>query len=89
MIKIKNILYFLISSIIFSNSNYDMINNMHLKDKIAQMIMVRVRSDYYSSDNYYKKQVKKWIKNQKIGGLILYSFWISSLFFFNVLLYCL
>ena len=29
--------------------------NMNIKDKIAQMIMVRVRSDYYSSDNYYKK----------------------------------
>ena len=50
-----------------------MINNMNLKDKIAQMIMVRVRSDYYSSDNYYKKQVEKWIKNQKIGGLITFD----------------
>ena len=35
---------------------------MNLKDKIAQMIMVRVRSDYYSSDNYSKKQVDSWIK---------------------------
>jgi len=73
LIKIKKILYFLISSIIFSNSNYDMINNMDLKDKIAQMIMVRVRSDYYASDNYYKKQVDDWIINQKVGGLITFD----------------
>ena len=73
MIKKKYLLYFLVSSIIFSNSNQDMINKMNLKDKIAQMIMVRVRSDYYSSDNYYKKQVEKWIENQKIGGLITFD----------------
>ena len=73
MIKIKYILYFLISSIIFSNSNYNMINNMDLKDKIAQMIMVRVRSDYYSSDNYYKKNIDDWIINKKVGGLITFD----------------
>ena len=73
MIIIKKILYFLISSIIFSNSNYDMINNMDLKDKISQMIMVRVRSDYYASDNYYKKQVDDWIINKKVGGLITFD----------------
>ena len=73
MIRIKKILYFLISSIIFSNSNYDMINNMDLKDKISQMIMVRVRSDYYASDNYYKKQVDDWIINKKVGGLITFD----------------
>ena len=42
-----------------------MINNMDLIDKIAQMIMVRVRSDYYSSDNYYKKNIDDWIINKK------------------------
>ena len=77
MIKKKYLLYFLVSSIIFSNSNQDMINKMNLKDKIAQMIMVRVRSDYYSSDNYYKKQVEKWIENQKSFDFEG-SFWILS-----------
>ena len=73
MIRIKSILYFLISSIIFSNSNYDMISNMDLKDKIGQMIMVRVRSDYYSSDSYYKKSIDDWILNKKVGGLITFD----------------
>ena len=46
---------------------------MDLKDKIAQMIMVRVRSDYYSSDNYYKKSIDDWIINKKVGGLITFD----------------
>ena len=46
---------------------------MNLKDKIGQMIMVRVRSDYYSSDNYSKKQVDNWIKKHKVGGLITFD----------------
>ena len=50
-----------------------MMNNMNLKDKIGQMIMVRVRSDYYSSDNYSKKQVDNWIKKHKVGGLITFD----------------
>jgi len=46
---------------------------MNLKDKIAQMIMVRVRSDYYSSDSYYKKNIDDWIINKKVGGLITFD----------------
>ena len=46
---------------------------MDLKDKIAQMIMVRVRSDYYSSDSYYKKNIDEWIINKKVGGLITFD----------------
>ena len=46
---------------------------MNLKDKIGQMIMVRVRSNYYSSDNYSKKQVDNWIKKHKVGGLITFD----------------
>ena len=46
-------------SFIFSSINKEVeeiINNMTLKEKIAQMIMVRVRSNHYASDNYYKKE---------------------------------
>jgi len=46
---------------------------MTLKEKIAQMIMVRVRSDYYASDSYYKKEIENWIINQKVGGLITFD----------------
>ena len=73
MIRIKYLIYFFITSVIFSNSNDTMINNMNLKDKIGQMIMVRVRSDYYASDNYSKKQVDNWIKKHKVGGLITFD----------------
>ena len=73
MNRFRFILYFIISSIIFSNSNYDMIGNMDLEDKISQMIMIRVRSDYYSSDNYYKKNIDDWIINKKVGGLITFD----------------
>ena len=34
-------------------------NNLTLREKIAQMIMVRVRGDYYSSDNNYRKSLEK------------------------------
>mgnify|MGYP001402564032 CR=1 FL=1 len=73
MIRIKYLIYFFITSVIFSNSNDTMMNNMNLKDKIGQMIMVRIRSDYYSSDNYSKKQVDNWIKKHKVGGLITFD----------------
>ena len=61
---------------IFSTSNIEVqkiMNNMTLKEKIAQMIMVRVRSDYYSSDSYYMKEIESWIINQKVGGLITFD----------------
>lgn len=73
MIKIKYISYFFIISIIYSNSSFELINNMNLKEKIGQMIMVRVRSDYYASDNYSKKQIDDWIIKHKVGGLITFD----------------
>jgi len=64
---------FFYTSMIIANVNDLSIDNMSLNEKIAQMIMVRVRSDYYTSDNYYKKQVDKWITKDKIGGLITFD----------------
>ena len=61
---------------IFSSINKkleEIINNMTLKEKIAQMIMVRVRSNHYASDNYYKKDIEDWIINKKVGGLITFD----------------
>ena len=72
----KNIIFILITAFILSNNNIELeqiMNDMSLKEKIAQMIMVRVRSDYYSSDNYYKKEIEKWIINKKVGGLITFD----------------
>jgi beta-N-acetylhexosaminidase len=73
LIKIKYLIFILLNTLLFSNASESGINNMKLKDKIAQMIMVRVRSDYYSSDNYYKKRIEEWILNDKVGGLITFD----------------
>ena len=51
----------------------EIMNSMTLKEKIAQMIIVRVRSDYYASDSYYKKEIENWIINKKVGGLITFD----------------
>ena len=32
-----------------------------LREKIAQMIMVRIRGDYYHSEHWYRKSLKKWL----------------------------
>ena len=49
------------------------INKMTIKEKVGQMIMVRVRSDFYSDDNYLKKEIDNWIKKYKVGGLITFD----------------
>ncbi len=47
--------------------------NLTLREKIAQMIMVRVRGDYYSSDNNYRKSLKKWLTKDGVGGIISFG----------------
>jgi len=73
--KIRFISLILFFSFIFSNQTLidSIVKSLSLKEKIAQMIMVRVRSDYYSSDNANKRQIEKWIKNFKVGGLITFD----------------
>ena len=44
-----------------------------LRDKIAQMIMVRVRGDYYHSEHWYRESLKKWLKVDGIGGVITFG----------------
>jgi len=55
--------------------------NLSLKEKIAQMIMVRVRGDYYSADNSYRKLLKKWISEYGVGGLITFGGSIHGTFY--------
>jgi len=45
---------------------------LDLRQKIAQLIMVRIRTDFYNSENNYKKKLKKWISEEGIGGVILF-----------------
>ena len=47
--------------------------NLSLKEKIAQMIMIRIRGDYYYSEHKYKKSLKKWLIKDGIGGVITFG----------------
>ena len=49
------------------------IRSFSLREKVAQMIMVRVRGEFYNSENWYKKKLKKWIKEDGIGGVITFG----------------
>ena len=73
--KIRFISLIIFFSFTFSNQAIidSLLSSLSLKEKIAQMIMVRVRSDYYSSDNANKKQIERWIKDNKVGGLITFD----------------
>jgi len=44
-----------------------------LREKIAQMIMVRIRGDYYHSEHWYRKSLKKWLMKDGIGGVITFG----------------
>ena len=70
-----SILIILLSSSICNDSFLidSIINNMTIKEKVGQMIMVRVRSDFYSDDSYLKKEIDNWIKDYKVGGLITFD----------------
>ena len=48
-------------------------NNFSLKEKIGQMIMVRIRGDYYHADHWYRKKIKRWLSKDAIGGVITFG----------------
>ncbi len=82
MIKKGIIFIIIIGNIFFAMqkpiSNWEMLS---LKDKISQMIMVRVNGNYYHSDNRYRQLLKKWISNYNIGGVITFSGSIHGTFY--------
>ena len=49
------------------------ISHLTLREKIAQMIMVRIRGDYYHSEHWYRNSLKNWLKNDGIGGVITFG----------------
>ena len=49
------------------------ISHLTLREKIAQMIMVRIRGDYYHSEHWYRNSLENWIKNDGIGGVITFG----------------
>ena len=54
------------------NNSLDGWEYLDLRQKIAQLIMVRIRTDFYNSENNYKKKLKKWISEDGVGGVILF-----------------
>ena len=53
--------------------NLETISHLTLREKIAQMIMVRIRGDYYHSEHWYRNSLKHWLKNDGIGGVISFG----------------
>jgi len=49
------------------------INHLTLEEKIAQMVMIRIRGDYYSSENWYRKKLQKYLMVDGIGGVISFG----------------
>ncbi|MBC8213733.1 MAG: serine hydrolase [Candidatus Marinimicrobia bacterium] len=48
-------------------------HTLSLKQKIAQMVMVRVRGDFYNNENWYRKKLQQWIEKDGIGGIITFG----------------
>ena len=61
--------------ILLQTKNYHKSEWKHfsLRDKIAQMVMVRVRGDYYHSEHWYRESLEKWLKVDGIGGVITFG----------------
>ena len=47
--------------------------NLSLKEKIGQMIMVRIRGDYYHNKNWYRNSLQKWLSKYAVGGVITFG----------------
>ena len=56
-----------------TNINNKTENDISLRDKIAQMIMVRVDGNFYNNDSWKKKYLTKLVKKHKIGGFITFG----------------
>ena len=49
------------------------ISHLSLEEKIAQMVMVRIRGDYYNSEHWYHKKLQKYLSEYAIGGVITFG----------------
>ena len=69
----RSLLSLLILLTFLYSINIDEIQNISLREKIAQMIMIRVDANYHNKNSWTKKRILKNIKNNKIGGVISFS----------------
>lgn len=56
-------------------------SELTLREKVAQMIMVRIRGDFYNQENWYRKSLKKWLSEDGIGGIISFGGSIHGTFY--------
>ena len=55
------------------NNTFVNSNKTSLKEKVAQMIMIRMDGKYHNNESWKKRSIEDLIKNYKIGGLITFS----------------
>jgi beta-N-acetylhexosaminidase len=80
----KKQFYFIIFILSFGfGVESNLIDSLTLREKIAQMIMVRVRGDFYNSKSWYKGQLKKWINEDGIGGVITFGGSVHGTYYNN------
>ena len=56
-------------------------SKLTLREKVAQMIMVRVKGEFYNQEHWYQKSLKKWISKDGIGGVISFGGSIHGTFY--------
>ena len=56
-----------------STQSLDTISHLTLREKIAQMVMIRIRGDYYHSEHWYRESLEKWLKEDGVGGVITFG----------------
>ena len=56
-------------------------SKLTLREKVAQMIMVRIRGDYYNGEHWYRQSLKKWLSEDGIGGVITFGGSIHGTFY--------
>ncbi len=63
--------------------NYQVLDwkQLSLREKIAQMIMIRVRGDYYHNQHSYRQSLKRWLSIDGIGGIITFGGSIHGSFY--------
>ena len=72
LIKILLLFSFVYMNELKNTNNYNL-ESMTLKDKIAQMIIVRINGEFYNTEHWQKKKVISLIKNYNVGGIISYT----------------
>ena len=72
LIKILLLFSFVYMDELKNKNNYNL-ESMSLKNKIAQMIMIRINGEFYNTEHWQKKNVINLIENYNIGGIISYT----------------